>query len=118
VFSRWKESIKALAAHQNVYIKVGGLGMTLNGFGFDEQPEPPSSEMLATTFRPYVETCLEAFGTARSMFESNFPVDKASYSYPVFWNACKRLAKGTSSTEKADLFAANAARFYRLDTIR
>ncbi len=117
VFSRWKASIKTLATHQNVLIKVGGLGMALNGFGFDEQAVPPSSEMLAATFRPYVETCLESFGTARSMFESNFPVDKASFSYPVFWNACKLLAKGVSNTEKADLFARTAARFYRLDVI-
>jgi len=117
VFSRWAASIKALAAHPNVYVKVGGLGMNINGFGFDEQAEPPSSEMLAATFRPYVETCIEAFGTSRCMFESNFPVDKASYSYPVFWNACKLLTKGASKTEKADLFAGSASRFYRLNTI-
>jgi L-fuconolactonase len=118
VFSRWKASIKALATHRNVFIKVGGLGMALNGFGFDELAEPPSSEMLAAAFRPYVETSIEAFGASRSMFESNFPVDKASYSYPVFWNACKLLAKGASRTEKADLFAGSAARCYRLDVIR
>jgi predicted TIM-barrel fold metal-dependent hydrolase len=118
VFSRWAVSIKALAAHQNVYIKVGGLGMNISGFAFNEQAEPPSSEMLAATFRPYVETCIEAFGTSRSMFESNFPVDKVAYSYPVFWNACKLLAKDASNTEKADLFARTAARFYRLDAIR
>jgi predicted TIM-barrel fold metal-dependent hydrolase len=51
------------------------------------------------------------------MFESNFPVDKGSYSYPVFWNACKLLAKGLSSPEKADLFGRTAARFYRLDVM-
>jgi L-fuconolactonase len=49
------------------------------------------------------------------MFESNFPVDKGSYSYAVFWNACKLLAKGASATEKADLFHDTATRFYRLD---
>ncbi len=115
VFSRWAASIKALAAHPNVYVKVGGLGQGYNGFGFNEQAEPPSSEMVAATFRPYVETCIEAFGASRSMFESNFPVDKISYSYPVFWNACKLLAKGASRTEKADLFAGSAVRCYRLD---
>jgi predicted TIM-barrel fold metal-dependent hydrolase len=73
--------------------------------------------MLAATFRPYFETCIEAFGASRSMFESNFPVDKASYSYPVFWNACKLLAQGASKTEKADLFAGAASRFYRLAAI-
>jgi len=39
------------------------------------------------------------------MFESNFPVDKISYSYPVFWNACKLMAKARAASEKADLFA-------------
>jgi L-fuconolactonase len=51
------------------------------------------------------------------MFESNFPVDKVSYSYQVFWNACKLTANGASSTEKADLFAGTAKRFYRLNEI-
>jgi L-fuconolactonase len=117
VFSSWAASIKALAACQNVWVKIGGLGMRLGGFGFHEAAEPPSSETLAVAWRPYVETCIEAFGPSRSMFESNFPVDKGSYSYPVFWNACKLLTKGLGSAEKADLFARTAARFYRLDAI-
>ena len=117
VFTQWAASIKTLAAHPNVYVKIGGLGMRYNGFGFNEQIEPPSSEMVAARCRPYVETCVEAFGASRSMFESNFPVDKVSYSYQVFWNACKLMAKGTTSTEKADLFAGTARRFYRLNGI-
>jgi L-fuconolactonase len=117
VFSRWKASIKALASHQNVYIKLGGLGQRYNGLDFNEQSEPPSSEVLAGAFRPYFETCIEAFGASRSMFESNFPVDKVSYSYPVFWNACKIITRGASATEKADLFAGTAMRFYRLNPL-
>jgi predicted TIM-barrel fold metal-dependent hydrolase len=81
----------------------------------NERPEPPSSDVLATMWRPYAETCIQAFGASRSMFESNFPVDKVSYSYPVFWNACKILTKGASQAEKRDLFAETAARFYRLN---
>ena len=38
------------------------------------------------------------------MFESNFPVDKVSYSYTVLFNAFKRLSTGFSSTERAALF--------------
>ena len=75
---------------------------------------PPSSERLATLWRPYVETCITAFGPSRAMFESNFPVDKGSYGYGMFWNACKRLAQGASAAEKADLFRGTASRFYRL----
>jgi predicted TIM-barrel fold metal-dependent hydrolase len=117
IFSAWAASIKALAACENVYVKLGGLGMRIGGFGLHEQAEPPSSQTLADTWRPYVETCIAAFGTKRAMFESNFPVDKGSYGYPVFWNACKLLAKDASAAEKADLFAATAARFYRLEGI-
>ena len=115
VFTQWAASIKSLGAHPNVYIKVGGLGQAINGLGLNERPEPPSSEVLATMWRPYVETCIQAFGASRSMFESNFPVDKVSYSYPVFWNACKILTRGASQVEKKDLFAETAARFYRLN---
>src|SRR6266446_211819 len=117
VFSRWQASIKALAARPNVFVKLGGLGQGYTGLGFNEQAEPPSSEMVAGRFRPYVESCIEAFGASRCMFESNFPVDKISYSYPVFWNACKLLAKGAGSTEKADLLAGSAARCYRLSVM-
>jgi predicted TIM-barrel fold metal-dependent hydrolase len=114
VLARWAASIKGLAACQNVYVKLGGLGMRIGGFGFHEQAEPPSSEILADAWRPYIETCIEAFGPSRAMFESNFPVDKGSYSYAVFWNACKLLAKGATDSEKVDLFSGTAARFYRL----
>ena len=117
VFSRWSSSIKALAARPNVYVKLGGLGQGYTALRFDGDPEPPSSEKVAARFRPYIETCIAAFGAARCMFESNFPVDKISYSYQVFWNACKLMAKGASSSEKADLFAATAARCYRLDGV-
>ena len=115
-FPKWKASIQALAKHPNVYVKVGGLGMRINGFRFEDGENPPTSDALATAWKPYVETCIEAFGANRCMFESNFPVDKGSYSYPVFWNACKLLAKGASAAEKKDLFAGTAQRFYRLST--
>jgi L-fuconolactonase len=116
-FPRWAASIKAVAAHPNVYVKVGGLGQAVNGLGFEKQAEPPSSETVANAMRPYVETCIEAFGTPRCMFESNFPPDKEGFSYSVYWNACKRLTKGASATERADLFAGTANRFYRLNAI-
>ena len=94
-------------------MKLGGLGMRMCGLGFDKLADPPSSQALADAWRPYIETCIAAFGPSRAMFESNFPVDKGSYSYPVFWNACKILAKGASAAEKADLFVGAAKRFYQ-----
>jgi predicted TIM-barrel fold metal-dependent hydrolase len=114
VFGAWSASIRELAQCLNVVVKLGGMAMRINGFDFHEKADPPSSEALAAAWKPYVETCIAAFGPQRCMFESNFPVDKGSYAYAPFWNACKILARGTSATEKADLFSGTAARFYRL----
>jgi predicted TIM-barrel fold metal-dependent hydrolase len=115
VFSTWSASIRALAACPNVSVKLGGLGMRINGFGFEREADPPSSDALAAAWRPWFDVCINAFGAARCMFESNFPVDKGSYSYPVFWNACKKLARGASADEKEKMFTRTAAKFYRLD---
>jgi predicted TIM-barrel fold metal-dependent hydrolase len=114
VFADWRNGIRALAECPNVHMKLGGLAMVVNGFDFHENVLPPSSGELADAWRPYMETCIEAFGPHRCMFESNFPVDKGMCSYPVLWNAFKRIAAGASSAEKAALFHDTAARFYRL----
>ena len=114
VFAAWHAGIRALAACPNMHIKLGGLAMVVNGFDFHENVLPPSSGELASAWRPYMEASIEAFGASRCMFESNFPVDKGMCSYPVLWNAFKRIAAGASDTEKAALFHDTAARFYRL----
>jgi predicted TIM-barrel fold metal-dependent hydrolase len=115
VAARWQRSIRTLATCPNVSVKLGGLGMRINGLGFEERPRPPSSEALAASFRPFFETCIDAFGAARCMFESNFPVDKGAYPYAAYWNACKLLTRSASAHDKAALFKDTAARFYRLD---
>ncbi len=114
IFDVWRQNIRELATCPNVMIKLGGLGMRVNGFEFHARPKAPSSEELATAWKPYIETCIEAFGPKRAMFQSNFPVDKLSGSYANYWNAFKRLAKGASAAEKADMFRETARRFYRL----
>ena len=116
VFTAWSARIKELATCPNVHIKLGGLGMRMFGFDVHQQTEPPSSETLAGLWRPYIETCIATFGPERAMFESNFPVDKGSGSYQVFWNAFKRIAAGCSASEKTALFSGTASKFYRLAT--
>lgn len=117
VMADWKKSIAELARCPNVNMKLGGLGMTSFGFGFEFEDAPPSSEKLAETWRPYIETCIEAFGVDRCMFESNFPVDKGMCSYPVLWNALKRLSAGAGAAEKTALFSGTAMRIYKLDRL-
>lgn len=114
IYTGWRASLYELARRPNVFIKLGGLGMRINGFGFEQGALPPSSEELAATWRPWLLTCIEAFGPQRCMFESNFPVDKGSYSYVNGWNAFKRLTQGFSATERQALFQMTARRVYRL----
>jgi L-fuconolactonase len=116
-FDAWRRDILELAGCPNVYLKFGGLGMVIAGAGYHLADLPPTSLQLADDWRPRFEVCISSFGTRRCMFESNFPVDKAMYSYRVLWNAFKRLAQGASATEKADLFAGAAAAAYRLDEL-
>lgn len=114
IFPFWAKAIRDLSTCLNVTVKLGGLGMRINGFDFHHRPDPPSSEELATAWRPYIETCIEAFGVDRCMFESNFPVDKGSYSYVSCWNTFKLLTKAASQEERASLFSETARRVYMI----
>ncbi|MGG5822423.1 amidohydrolase family protein [Falsiroseomonas sp. HW251] len=114
VFAAWSAHLRDLATCPNVMMKLGGLGMRLPGFGFEERGRAPSSAELAQAWKPWMETIIELFGASRCMFESNFPVDKGGFAYGIGWNAMKRIASGASEAEKADLFRRSAARFYRL----
>jgi predicted TIM-barrel fold metal-dependent hydrolase len=114
VFKVWKASILEIAKCPNVSVKLGGLAMRLLGYDFHQRPRPPSSEDAAAAWRPYIETCIEVFGPARGMFESNFPPDKGQCSYQVIFNAFKRIAAQYSEAEKTALFSKTASDFYRL----
>ena len=113
-FPAWKASIQEIAKCPNVSVKLGGLAMCLLGYDFHLRPKPPSSEEAAAAWRPYIETCIEAFGPDRAMFESNFPPDKGQCSYQVIFNAFKRIAAQYSEAEKTALFSKTATDFYKL----
>ena len=112
----WREGIRAVAGCPNVTCKVGGMGMPRWGFGWHARNIPIGSEELAESMAPWMNYCIEQFGPERSMFESNFPPDKVSFSYNVMYNAFKRLSQGYSPTERANLFHDAAVRAYRIET--
>ena len=114
-FDTWRNNINQLSKLSNVNIKLGGLAMAFCDFPSFLADPPASSTQLANEWRPYIETCIEAFSPDRCMFESNFPVDRGAADYATLWNAFKRLAAGFSADEKAALFSRTAARVYRLD---
>ncbi len=114
LYQEWKRGVTLLAKCPNVSVKIGGLGMFFTGFGLERRDMPSSSKELVGVWAPFVESVIQAFGPNRCMFESNFPVDKAAFSYPIMWNAFKMLSAGYSPEERADLFALTASRVYGL----
>ena len=111
----WRSGIAAVAECPNVYVKLGGIGMPRTGFDWHERDVPIGSEELADSIAPLMHYCIEQFGPERGMFESNFPVDKVSYSYNVMYNAFKRLSKDYSDSERAAMFHDTAVRVYRVE---
>lgn len=114
IYQKWREDIAAIAECPNVVMKLGGLAMPDNGFGWDKRAMPPSSDEIVQAHKRYYMHVLEQFGPQRCMFESNFPVDRLSVSYHVLWNAFKKMTADFSEAEKHALFYGTAQRIYRL----
>jgi L-fuconolactonase len=115
VLATWRRGIAAVAACPNVVMKLGGLGMPRTGFDWHIRDKPIGSEELARAMAPFITYCIEQFSPERCMFESNFPVDKVSYSYNVLYNAFKRVSENYSAPERAAMFRDTAAHIYRID---
>ena len=115
IFDEWADGVAQLATCDNIVAKLGGLAMPDNGFGFHAAGLPPTSDRLLELQRRWYEYAIECFGPERCMFESNFPVDRFSLSYGVYWNAMKKLAGQYSESERQAMFSGTARRVYSLD---
>lgn len=114
IFVTWQAGLREIARCPNVTMKLGGLAMPWNGFGFELGERPPSSDEIVARQARYYHFAIETFGPDRCMFESNFPVDKCAMSYEVLWNAFKKMAARYSETEKDQMFRGTATRVYGL----
>jgi L-fuconolactonase len=114
IYKQWRKDVSELARCDNVVAKLGGLAMPDNGFGWMGREKPPGSDEFVEAQRRYYLHMIDCFGTERCMFESNFPVDKMSISYPVLWNGLKKIVQDFSEDEKEALFSGTATRIYRL----
>jgi L-fuconolactonase len=110
----WRSAMIRLSRIPNINVKLGGLGMAVNGAKFHNGKIPPNSVQLSDVWKPWIYETIDMFGFDRCMFESNFPVDKGSCSYGTLWNAFKILATDMSDDEKKKLFSKNAARIYKI----
>ncbi|HEX4378361.1 MAG TPA: amidohydrolase family protein [Steroidobacteraceae bacterium] len=113
IIASWRSGIIELARRPNVRIKLGGLASNFNQ-PLGGPPAATSSIQLARDWKVFIETCIEAFGAARCMFESNYPTDTLC-TYGAMWNAFKRITAGCSEAEKERLFSGTAREVYRLN---
>ena len=99
----WRQGLAALARFPHVVCKISGLGMF-------------RPEWTVEVLKPVVLSVIETFSPDRTMFGSNFPIDKLYRSYAAYWNAYDTLTNSFSTAERKAMFAATARRFYRLDS--
>ena len=99
--SEWRDGLKALAANGNASAKISGLGML-------------DREWDAERIRPFVLDTIEAFGTDRCMFASNYPVDRLFGTFSRIWRAFDETTRDFTPEERTNLFHDNAVRIYRL----
>ena len=98
----WRQGMEAVAACQNVTTKVSFL--LLPGGPWDD-------DLNARIIR---ET-IEIFGVDRSMFASNYPVDRLRASFDTIYSLFKRTVIDFPIEDQRKLFAENALRDYRID---
>ena len=99
--SRWRRGLRALAAQPNVRIKISDL------VAYDH-------DWTLESLRPVVLECIEAFGTDRAMFASDFPVAGLHATYDQVFGSFKTIVADLSPAEQRCLFHDNAQRDYRI----
>jgi L-fuconolactonase len=114
VLERWRTSMRDLAACDNVFMKLGGIGMA-RVTDVSIFSSAPSSEEIAAYWSPEISFVIEQFGADRCMFESNFPFDSYLCDYSTLWNVFKRIGAAGSATEQASLLHGTAVSFFGLD---
>ena len=97
----WKRDLTAVAGESNTTVKISALGTNDHTWTID-------------SIRRIVLDTIEVFGPSRCMFASNFPVDGLYSTFGALFEAFDRITVGFTRSERADLFAGTARRFYRL----
>ncbi|HEY6024824.1 MAG TPA: amidohydrolase family protein [Pseudolabrys sp.] len=98
---QWRAALTAMAAFPNLHVKISGLGMYTNGITLPQA-------------RQVIRDAIQIFGIERTIYGSNFPLEKLHASYAEFFGIYRAvLAEYTEAEQRAVLYD-NAARFYRL----
>lgn len=109
----WAEDVARLAHLPNVVAKHSGLGMPLLGATPRRQLGEGSLDALTERAAPLVQHLHACFGPERTMWASNFPIDKPVLSLPATARILLDVLGSEANPEL--LFHDVAARTYRID---
>ncbi len=99
----WKTRLQALAQRPNVSCKISGL-----------VTEADWKQWTLESLRPYLDVCVEAFGTDRLLAGSDWPVCLVASTYAQWWDLLALYFAGFSGDEVQHIFGGNAIDFYSL----
>jgi predicted TIM-barrel fold metal-dependent hydrolase len=97
----WRDGLALAASQPNVWIKISDLA------AYDH-------DWTVESYRPVVTAVLEAFGTRRCMFGSDFPVAGLHGNFAAHFNAFRTIVDALPEASQRNLFHDNAVEFYRL----
>ena len=83
ILERWCDDVAALAEFPNVVAKHSGLGMPLLGVNPRKPRGMESVAYLADQWGPLIRHLHDVFGAERTMWASNFPMDKPTVTIPA-----------------------------------
>lgn len=101
----WSSDLAALAACEHVHCKLSGL-----------VTEARWDRWRADGVGRYADRLLEAFGPRRLMFGSDWPVCTVAASYAEVLELARAAIAPLSESERADVLAGTARRFYGIAT--
>jgi L-fuconolactonase len=113
ILARWRDDLAALAASPNVCAKHSGLGMPLLGHVDERGDEPPNGSRRRDALAPLITHLEACFGPTRTLWASNFPIDKPTQTLPESLRLLLDVLG--AGADLARLTRDNARRVYRID---
>lgn len=103
-WSGWQEYISKLANYEHIYCKLSGMVTEANWKTWN-----------SNDLSPYINHCIEKFGSRRCMFGSDWPVCHLASDYYSLIECIDVVIQKENEQVKENIFSIAAATFYRIN---
>jgi predicted TIM-barrel fold metal-dependent hydrolase len=98
---QWRAALTAMAAYQNLHVKISGLGMYSTGITVQQA-------------RQVIRDVIQIFGADRTIYGSNFPLEKLHASYGDFLGVYRSVLSEYTDADQRAVLHDHAVKFYRI----